>query len=234
MLKTSAPAPRRRGLHPLRQLHQPGLMGAPSANSASRLARLMSRHISGWLPAMRVKSLKPVAAKSKQRAASVLLPPSRHRQTPAELRQMTLAEHRIVLVGAHAERPRRRWPATTGPPPPAALGQGGLQRGEHHRRCSNSHTAPPPIPAVRPAIRVRRHYNKPMLRQVRAHQLRHIALGAATASVTIAALASNTGAMASNTAHLPHRRGHHRKSAPATAWAGSWLAASITPARWRG
>ena len=46
-------------------LHGYGLdMAYRSASSADRLASEISRHISGWLPAMRVKSRKPAAAQS--------------------------------------------------------------------------------------------------------------------------------------------------------------------------
>ena len=64
--RTPPRAPRRRRRRASRRRDRAARESAPiSASSASRLASAMSRHISGELAAMRVKSRKPLAAKRK-------------------------------------------------------------------------------------------------------------------------------------------------------------------------
>ena len=75
------------------------ISGRARPASASRLARQMSRHISGWLQAMRVKSRKPPAAKPNSCAAFGARRELVHQRIGEQVRQMAhRGEHAVVLL----------------------------------------------------------------------------------------------------------------------------------------
>ena len=95
----------------LAEHREPRAVRSSSSSSAARFCSAMSRHISGELAAMRVKSRKPPAAKPKSSAASARAAISETSANDKQVRQVAHGREDAVVAGA--SRWRRAPPAAS-------------------------------------------------------------------------------------------------------------------------
>ena len=204
----------RLGVAVLEQLRERGelrLIARPARRAARRGWRSqMSRHISGRLAAMRVKSRKPPAAKAKSSRRVGARGDLAHEREREQVRQVAhRGEHRVVVLGASCGHAR----AARLPRRPHALDRLAdrfRRRRQHHcgrdraRRCA----AAAPL-SSRPAIGCAGTNRGKLSRSAGARRRDHVALGAAGVGHHGARL--ERGATRRRAPRWADRRGHQHE-----------------------